>query len=279
MQKVKEETGLALAKDSNPELVKSYFTKILELKQSGKEFPINLDDVWPLAYTQKGKALQTLKNDFFEGEDFNLYQKGKVVKSNELENGVKIDAKLTVGCLEYFIAKKVKPVFEVYRRVFHKSMEVNISKQITENASPYPEETAIVVKMGSGTNTIYIRDGVIFAKLAPISSVIGYYTTPTYYVPRWGDNCLKVLVGKQLAWFININAFNELLKQKGDVDFHTVRTIYKDVYRVEKEKDDENPFTYMFTDSEMLEIIYFLNQKPVNKGKVIDILLKGKKEV
>lgn len=30
---------------------------------------------------------------------------------------------LTVSCLEYFIVKKVRPVFEVYRKVFHKAAE------------------------------------------------------------------------------------------------------------------------------------------------------------
>lgn len=274
MNKEKEETGLVLAKDSDPELVKTYFTKILELKQSGKEFPINMNIVFSMAYNRKQEAVRVLKSDFIENVDY------QALRRNAQRGAASpIDYYLTVECLEYFIAKKVKPVFEVYRRVFHKAIESNKPKQLSQNASELPEETPIVVKMGSGTNIIYIRQGVIFAKLAPISSIIGYYTTPTYYVSRWGDNCMKVLVGKQMAWFINIFAFTELIKQKGDVDFHTVRTIYKDVYRVEKEKDDENPFTYMFTNSEMLEIIYFLNQKPVNKGKVIDMLFNGKKEV
>lgn len=34
----------------------------------------------------------------------------------------KVDYKLSVSCLEFFIARKVRPVFEVYRQVFHKAI-------------------------------------------------------------------------------------------------------------------------------------------------------------
>src|SRR3990172_1080933 len=111
-----------LRKSSKEPQIKLYFTKVFELQQSGEEFPVNMDDVWPLIYQQKVKALETLKNEFIEGEEFYLSQKGKVVKINELQNGVKIDAFMTSGAMEYLIARKVKPVFDVYRKVFHKAM-------------------------------------------------------------------------------------------------------------------------------------------------------------
>lgn len=50
---------------------------------------------------------------------YNLAQNGKVVKYNELINGIAYDAKLSISCLEYFIARKNRSVFEVYRQVFH----------------------------------------------------------------------------------------------------------------------------------------------------------------
>lgn len=34
---------------------------------------------------------------------------------------------LSVPCLEFFIARKVRPVFEVYRKVFHKVVEGNVT--------------------------------------------------------------------------------------------------------------------------------------------------------
>lgn len=45
-QNEKQTTGLQLSKESTPEVITNYFKKILELKQSGKEFPIDLDEVW-----------------------------------------------------------------------------------------------------------------------------------------------------------------------------------------------------------------------------------------
>lgn len=136
--------SLQLSKSSPPEVIANYFKKIFELKQTGKEFPVNLDEVWPLVYNQKGKAFSTLKSDFIEGEDFYLSQMGKVVNSNKLKNGIKIDARLTVACMEYFIAKKVKTVFEVYRQVFHAAVESKqkpSTSEITKRLQDHYQQT------------------------------------------------------------------------------------------------------------------------------------------
>lgn len=37
--------------------IRLYFEKVLELVKSGEDFPVNLDDVWPLIYSDKGKAV------------------------------------------------------------------------------------------------------------------------------------------------------------------------------------------------------------------------------
>ena len=144
--KAAEQKAFQLTKNSDNELIKTYFTKVLELKNSGKEFPVNLDEVWPLVYSQKGKAVRMLKSYFIEGEEFIvktsqvdenqlLSQNGKRFKNGAGMN--KIDYFLSVSCLEYFIARRVKSVFEVYRRVFHKVVEnekenknIGISKYI-----------------------------------------------------------------------------------------------------------------------------------------------------
>lgn len=41
-----------------------------------------------------------------------------------------IKYKLSISCLEYFIARKVRPVFDVYRQVFHKATEQKPLSQI-----------------------------------------------------------------------------------------------------------------------------------------------------
>ena len=117
------EQSIILTKESSEEEIKAYFQKVLELKQSNKEFPVNLDEVWPLVYQRKQKALDILKSEFIEGDDYYLTQTGKVVEHSKLTNGVKIDAWLSVSCMEYFIARKVRRVFDVYRQVFHNTVE------------------------------------------------------------------------------------------------------------------------------------------------------------
>lgn len=43
----------ALSKVSNSEDIKRYFLKVLELRKSGNEFPVSLDEVWLLCYEKR----------------------------------------------------------------------------------------------------------------------------------------------------------------------------------------------------------------------------------
>lgn len=126
---------LQLTKQSTVQEIKAYFEEVLRLSKDSKEFPVNLDDVWPLVYSRKDKAVRALKEgeSFFEGIDYiPLPQNGERLSTDPLRNdaqradngqfngGDKVTYMLSVPCLEFFIARKVRPVFEVYRQVFHK---------------------------------------------------------------------------------------------------------------------------------------------------------------
>lgn len=117
-------TTVSLSLLSTTSEIKRYFMAVLELSKSKEEFPVNLDAVWALAYTTKRNAFVELKKSFIEGVDFYLMQKNKVVNTNNLANGVKYDCYLSLPCMEFFIARKVRPVFDVYREVFHKVNEI-----------------------------------------------------------------------------------------------------------------------------------------------------------
>lgn len=109
-------TNVILSKDSNPSDIERYFRSVLALDQQDKVFSVNLDEVWQLAYSERGKAVKALKQNFIDNVDFiSFAQYGKTATGGFK----KIDYYLTSACLEYFIARKVRPVFEVYRRVFH----------------------------------------------------------------------------------------------------------------------------------------------------------------
>jgi len=132
-------TGLQLRQSSSQEQVRNYFSKILELKQMNEPFPVNLDDVWRLVYPRKDHAVRVLTEEFIEGEDYQVQaldnqcfpknEESNVLEKQKLTNaGGDRKSKLyflSVSCLEYFIAKKVRTVFEVYRRVFHQAVERN----------------------------------------------------------------------------------------------------------------------------------------------------------
>lgn len=121
-----------LTKTSTNDELRQYFNAILELAKSDNKFPINLDEVWMLVYAKKSNAVRELKKSFIEGDDyvtmpvidFDTLQgaENQVLLQNEQKSNMgrpEVTYYLSLSCLEYFIARKVRPVFEVYRQVFH----------------------------------------------------------------------------------------------------------------------------------------------------------------
>ena len=97
-----------LSKQSTDEQLQSYFENVLRLSKSGSEFPINLDDVWRVCYSEKGKAVRALTSVFIEGTDYEVFaQDGKNLLGGRPTN----EYRLSVQCLEFFIARKVRAVF------------------------------------------------------------------------------------------------------------------------------------------------------------------------
>ena len=136
---------IQLTKQSSDSEIKAYFIQVLNLSRSKEEFPVNLDEVWPLVFNFRADAVRALaKNNLFvKGIDYQVFSKNaensevlfhSTNKSNEAtSDNAKTDKDgrnlggrpqntymLSVPCLEFFIARKVRPVFEVYRQVFHK---------------------------------------------------------------------------------------------------------------------------------------------------------------
>lgn len=114
------ETAIVLNKESNELTIKKYFEGILMLLSSENEYPVNLNDVWMLAYASKGDAVKALKKSFIEGIDYTSFSQNA---KRAVGGTVTHNYYLSVSCLEYFIARKVRPVFEVYRQVFHKAVK------------------------------------------------------------------------------------------------------------------------------------------------------------
>lgn len=116
--------NLILTRKSVPSDIERYFRGVLALDQLEKVFSVNLDDVWQLAYSRKDNAVRALKANFMENVDYIAIPKSEnssLPQNAEQDWGGnnKVDYYITSACLEYFVARKVRPVFEVYRRVFH----------------------------------------------------------------------------------------------------------------------------------------------------------------
>lgn len=119
-------TNLTLSKESGENEIRDYFNSILRLSKMNEEFPINLDDVWPLAYNRKDHAVRDLSEKFMEGVDYQVFLKNW---ENPLGGRPSNEYHISVSCLEFFIARKVRAVFEVYRQVFHKSVNNTLSRK------------------------------------------------------------------------------------------------------------------------------------------------------
>lgn len=122
---------IQLTKQSSESEIKAYFDGIAKLMQSNEPFPVNLEDVWQLVYATKGKAVQTLKRSelFIEGVDYQIFNQEE--KNSDFMGRPTQVFMLSVPCLEFFIARKVRPVFEVYRKVFHKVVDTVQSTTIS----------------------------------------------------------------------------------------------------------------------------------------------------
>lgn len=109
-------SNFLLSKDSSNEDLKIYFKRIFELEKSGEEFPVDLDEVWMLVYSRKDPAIRALREKFIQSIDYQVFHQN--VENSSGRKSIQ-KYKLSVPCLEFFIARKIRPVFEVYRRATH----------------------------------------------------------------------------------------------------------------------------------------------------------------
>lgn len=128
-KKINSSEKHALLVKGNLEEIKKYFLKVRELMFSGELYPVDLDKVWPLVYSSKQKATDSLKKNFHEVVDY-VMQKPDYQRFNQLVE-VKTGGDyrtekyyLTVFALEWFVARQSREIFAVYREVFHMFVQI-----------------------------------------------------------------------------------------------------------------------------------------------------------
>ena len=156
---------LQLTKQSTDLEIKAYFEEVLKLSRDNEEFPVNLDDVWPLVFGRKEEAVRALKNDrlFVENIDYQVLRRNAENPDSFTQRCAKPQGgrptniyMLSVPCLEFFIARKVRPVFEVYRQVFHKVASGEIVYPVPAYSKPCDLETTLL-PLRDYTDEIYQR--------------------------------------------------------------------------------------------------------------------------
>lgn len=244
-----------LTKNSSQEELKNYFTGVLVLSKSEDPFPVDLDDVWPLAYERKDHAVRDLKKDklFIEGFDFtteksrevfpkfgeNPLEKSREVftqlDKNPLENpeaenedlGGRPTEKyyLTTACLEFFIARKVRPVFEIYRKALHFVMNRDEGFLLAAVAPTYYSLNAYSTandiasfigdmyseqKKGN-LHPIFLTE--VFAIAFPtLQAAINELTRKDGLVDyREGSHFIRVTEGARKGYFLSFEEFNQLI--------------------------------------------------------------------
>lgn len=122
------EKELVLTRESSKEDIKKYFSAILELSKKIDKFPVDLDGTWMLVYDRKSDAVEALKRDFIQDIDYQVLRQNP----QNSNGGRPVDKyMLSVACLEFFIARKVRQVFEVYREVFHNTVSIVLESKYT----------------------------------------------------------------------------------------------------------------------------------------------------
>lgn len=109
----------------NEDQLRAYFEQIFKLSKQGKEFIVDLDEVWPLVYVRKDHAVRSLTENFRENVDYVIENQSLPKNGEQKQRGGnnKVIYKITVSAVEWFVARKNEQVFSIYRKVFHKSHE------------------------------------------------------------------------------------------------------------------------------------------------------------
>jgi hypothetical protein len=175
----------------------------LRLAKASEKYPVNLDEVWMLVYSRKSDAVDALQRDFVENDDYQVLRQNP---QNPQGGRPVNEYRLTVPCLEYFIVKKVRSVFEVYRKVFHKAPEM--AKQLKQATV---KDKIVVADWLTGFLNLNESSKLALAKT--IAEPLGLPTpdyTPSKGVLKSAGELLK-----ENECTISAQAFNQKMIEKG----------------------------------------------------------------
>lgn len=207
-------TNVTLSKRSSESEIKAYFNAVLELSKSDNPFPINLDEVWPLVYSGRNKAVRALKASFIENEDYQpVAQNGQRSQDGKFTNEVQTVYHLSLSCLEYFIARKVRPVFEVYRQVFHKTAGCPTVPKKKRGPNLTTKVKASLIWVEGLSKFLNLNEPSKLALLKQVADPLGL-PTPDYTASQGTLKSASELL-RENGYAMNARVFNQKLIAKG----------------------------------------------------------------
>lgn len=209
---------IILSKQSTSDEIKAYFNLVVHIiETSREEFPINLDSVWPLVYGRKEEAVRALISDpqFMESVDYQVLRKNA---ENPLGGRPSNEYYLSVPCLEYFIARKVRAVFEVYRQVFHKTRKMLQLHAIPANPQLQFVQTQMYLA-DALSERLRLNDA---SRLGMYQSIAAPYGLAIpQYVPSKGIHKSAKDLLEEMGKPMSVIRFNTLLEDQGYLETKT----------------------------------------------------------
>ena len=208
----------SLTLQSSNEELKAYFEAVCRIVDSNTdEFPINLDEVWPLAYSEKGKAVRALKDGFIENVDY----KSIATNGKTDTGGYRVtNYFISVSCLEYLIARKHRPVFEVYRQVFHAARRGELQPSISAPSNPQLQFVQTQVYLAETiSRNLRLNEA---SRLGMYQSIAEPYrlAIPQYVESKGVTKALKDLLADMHSPYSAIK-FNQMLEAQGYIETKT----------------------------------------------------------
>lgn len=197
-----------LSKESSESEIKAYFNAVLKLSQSANEFPVNLDEVWPLVYSEKSKAVRALRDNFIEDVDFIT-----IAQNGEGGRFASTDYYLTLSCMEFFIARKVRSVFEVYRQVFHKTANKSLPTSRKRSTGLTTKVKASLMWIEGVSRYLNLNDASKLGLLKQVAEPLGLPTPD--YTPSKGILKSASALLKENGSSMSAQQFNAKLIEKG----------------------------------------------------------------
>ncbi|MBD5367206.1 MAG: hypothetical protein HDR82_09470 [Bacteroides sp.] len=199
------------------EQLMTYFKSVCKLvDETHDEFPVNLDDVWPLMYGRKQEAVRALvsNENFIEEIDYRTVR-------NDAQGGqfASTDYYLTTSCFEFFIARKKREVFEVYRQFFHKVRrgEMSLSQPPSNPQLAYVQTQLYLAD--ALADRLRLNDA---SRLGMYQSIAAPYNLalPQYVESKGVTKSAKDLL-KEIGSPISAVKFNMLLVEQGYLEIMT----------------------------------------------------------